>query len=315
MPTIAISYRRSDTSVIAGRIFDHLTAHYGANAVFMDIDNIPYGVDFRSHIRETLLHTDILIALIGANWLARSAAGAVRMQEQTDPVRVEIETALEGNVKIIPVLIDGAKMPDSAELPASFGNFAYLHAAEVSSGRDFSVHMGRLIGAIDRTLMPAAVEADTAEASNAAEDTTPAASEVAKTRMPRWSEDVLRYFVAPLVVLLVAHYALVNSFDLNTDYLWLASVLVPFAAGFALFWIGGRNAGAAVAFALALGLVGVAGMTISESLYSGDPMLPQTRFEWLDNLQFAGIIALSLIAGHLVARGSRAVGQRRTAKR
>ena len=122
---------------------------------------------------------------------------------------------------------------------------------------------------------------------------------------------MLRYFLVPLFVLLVAHYAIVNSFNLNTDYLRIACVLVPFAAGFALFWIGGCGAGPAIAFALALGLVGVTGMSVSESLYSGDPMLPHTRFEWLDNFQFAGTIALSFVVGHLLARMLRGVTSRR----
>jgi hypothetical protein len=304
MPTIAISYRRSDSSAIAGRIFDRLTAHYGEHAVFMDIDNIPFGTDFRSHIREVLLRADVLIAVIGANWLGRKDSGAARMQEERDPVRVEIETALEGNTPIIPVLIDGAKMPASSELPASFGNFSYLNAAEVSSGRDFHAHVERLIAAIDRIVTPAAplgaVAVQASPLVNASK---------------KWRVDAVRYFLVPLVALLVAHYAIVNSLNLNTDYLRLACVLVPFASGIALFLIGGSGAGPATIFALALGVVGAAGMTISESLYSGDPMLPHTRFEWLDNLQFAGTIALSFIAGHWAARMSRALMSRRLAKR
>ncbi len=67
MPTIAISYRRSDSSAIAGRIYDRLAAHYGENNVFMDIDNIPLGIDFRTHFHETLQRTDVLIAVIGRN--------------------------------------------------------------------------------------------------------------------------------------------------------------------------------------------------------------------------------------------------------
>jgi hypothetical protein len=88
-------------------------------------------------------------------------------------------------------------------------------------------------------------------------------------------------------------------------------VLVPFAAGLALCLMGGRGAASAAAFALALALVGVSGMTISESLYSGEPILPQSRFEWLDNFQFAAAIALSLLAGHLVGRLLRAALTRR----
>ena len=157
MVSIAISYRRSDTAPIAGRIFDHLTAHYGENAVFMDIEAIPFGIDFRSHIRETLLRTDVLLALVGANWLAADSlasdatrAPVTRIEEKTDPVRVEIETALGQHTPIIPVLVDNAKMPKSTELPPELSNFAFFNAAELSSGRDFRIHMGRLIGAIDR---------------------------------------------------------------------------------------------------------------------------------------------------------------------
>ena len=120
--------------------------------------------------------------------------------------------------------------------------------------------------------------------------------------------------MVPLVLLLVAHYVVVNALDLNTEYLWLASVAVPFVFGFALFWASDRGAGPATAFAVALGLIGVAGMTISESLNSGDPILPQTRFEWRDNIQFAGAIALSFIAGQVLARALHAVLGRKLGK-
>src|SRR5450631_403018 len=151
MPKIAISYRRSDSSAITGRIFDRLAAHYGKESVFMDVDNIPFGTDFRSHIRAVLEETQVLIVVIGPHWLGADAAGTVRMSQDTDPVRAEIEAALARNLPLIPVLVDGAKMPGSAELPASFNDFAYLNAAEVATGRDFHPHLDRLIGAIDRT--------------------------------------------------------------------------------------------------------------------------------------------------------------------
>jgi hypothetical protein len=307
MPTVAISYRRSDSAAVAGRIFDRLAVHYGEQSVFMDIDNIPFGVDFRSHIRETLLRTDVLIAVIGRAWLGRNADGTARMHEPTDPVRVEIETALERKAPIIPVLIDGAKMPDSVELPVTFGNFAYLNAAEVSSGRDFHAHMERLISAIDRMAKPSAALGPLT--------TRPQLAGAAdKPHAPKWCDDALRYFLVPLVVLLVAHYAIVNSFNLNSNYLRFACVLAPFAAGFALLWIGDRGVGPAAAIASAFGLVGAVGMTVSESLYSGDPILPQTRFEWLDNFQFAATIALSFFVGHLVARMCRALMGRGSGK-
>ena len=129
--------------------------------------------------------------------------------------------------------------------------------------------------------------------------------------LPLWRETI-RYAVVPLVVLLAAHYVIVNAYDLDVRYLRLACVVVPLAAGFALFWVDGRGAGLAAALALLLAVAGAAGMTVSESLYAGNPILPQTRFEWLDNLQFAGTIGLSFMIGHAAARVARRVARTRS---
>jgi hypothetical protein len=271
MPRIVISYRRSDTAAMAGRIFDQLAAHHGNEAVFIDIDKIPIGIDFRGYIRGTLLRADILLAVIGPNWLGPNGDGTARIQEEADPVRVEIETALERQVPIIPILIDGAKMPKSGELPASFANFAFLNAAEVSSGRDFRTHMDRLIAAIDRVATPTVLtDASALQARYARPGRTQGVGAAVTWFTPKSRVDIVRYFLVPLVALLVAHYGIVNSLNLDTIYLQLACVLVPLAAGFALFWIDGFSVRPATAFALALGLVAVIGMTISESLYTGD---------------------------------------------
>jgi len=295
MPKILISYRRSDSSAITGRIFDRLSHHYGEDSVFMDVDSIPIGIDFRNHIQETLLRSDVLIAVIGANWLGRDAAGAVRINEKTDPVRVEIETALGRKTPIIPVLVDGATMPASSELPAELGNFVFLNAAEVATGRDFRTHMDRVIGAIDRAVAP--------DSALAPSDRAPAAATGREgPGRKSWAIDALRYFLVPLVLLLVAHHVIVNAFDLNTNYLWAACLVVPFVFGFALFWVKRRGEAEALALAVALGVIGVILMTVSQSLNSGDPIMPQTRFEWWDNIDFAGVIALSFLAGHAAAR-------------
>lgn len=303
MPTIVVSYRRSDSSAITGRIFDHLTAYYGEESVFMDIDNIPVGMDFRTKINETLQRTDVVLAVIGANWLGTGAGGAVRMHEPTDPVRVEIETALTQKTPIIPVLVDGAKMPNSTALPAEFGNFAYLNAAEVATGRDFRTHVDRLIGAIDLTL------------SGTTDVATPG-----RTRSPFGKRggaeklgvgDLLQYLAVPLVVLLVTHHVVVNAFDLKVEYLWIACGIVPFAFGFIFYWTTGGGAAAAFAFATALGLIAVIGMDVSQSLNSGDPLFPQNRFEWRDNVQFLAGITFSYLVGHALARAARGMRGRK----
>jgi hypothetical protein len=293
MPKIAISYRRSDTSAISGRIFDRLAAHYGKHSVFMDVDNIPIGIDFRAHIGETLRRTDVVLAVIGARWTGAQDGGEARIREESDPVRVEIETALARGAPVIPVLVDGAKMPDAAALPQSFGTFAFLNAAEVATGRDFDGQIGRLIAAIDHA---AAVKPDDAASIYAS-------SKIAARH--KLFLDAARYFITPLILLLAAHFLVVVALDWNIVYLWLAALIAPLIFGATFSWFSGRGAGAACGFAIALGLVAAAGMTVSESLATGDPMLPQSRLEWLENFQFAASMALSFVAGYFAARVSR----------
>src|SRR5437588_8885827 len=111
MPTIVLSYRRADTPGIAGRIFDRLKAHYGPDGVFMDIDNIPFGIDFREHIKEALQQSDILVVVIGPRWMGVSEARETRINDETDFVRIEVETALQRPIPVIPVLVERAIMP------------------------------------------------------------------------------------------------------------------------------------------------------------------------------------------------------------
>jgi len=295
MPKIALSYRRSDSSAITGRICDRLIARYGKKSVFIDIDNIPAGTDFRERIQEVWRHTDVVVAVIGAQWLGTDAAGASRFAQENDPVRVEIETAIELDVPLIPVLIEGTKMPSAAAVPESFKDFVFLNAAEVSSGRDFHLHLDRLIAEIDDTLAKRA-------AGGKVSQTDAGAAHGGTAATATWRADLVRYLIVPLVILLVAHHVIVNALDLNFEYLRAISIAVPFGFGFALLWLGKRPIGAAVAIAVALGIVAVAGMTVSEGLNSGQPILPQTRFEWKDNIEYVATIALSFIAGHVLAR-------------
>ena len=152
MPTIILSYRRDDTGAIAGRIFDRLVGHYGADQVFMDIDSIPFGLDFREHIQETLKRCDVLLAIVGKNWAAPDEKGGFRIEEENDWVRIEVEAALAKKIPVIPVLIDNASLPAPASLPKGLRDLVFRQAAPVDSGRDFNPHMARLIKAMDQLL-------------------------------------------------------------------------------------------------------------------------------------------------------------------
>jgi branched-chain amino acid transport system substrate-binding protein len=150
MPQLILSYRRSDSAAIAGRIFDRLVSRYGHDSVFMDVDNIPFGLDFRQYIRDALAECDALIVVIGRRWAGERDDGSLRIRDETDPVRLEIETALEKGIPIVPVLVDGAVMPKATDLPDSLRDFSFRNAADVDTGRDFHPHLDRLIRSLDR---------------------------------------------------------------------------------------------------------------------------------------------------------------------
>jgi hypothetical protein len=152
MPSkIILSYRRADSDVITGRIRDNLANHYGEDAVFMDIDSIPLGFDYRKQMKDALAENKVMIAVIGPKWLGGKGKDA-RIDANNDPVRIEVETALKQGTPIIPVLVGGATMPKAADLPESLQELCYINAAEVDGGRDFRQHMSKLINGIDQIL-------------------------------------------------------------------------------------------------------------------------------------------------------------------
>jgi hypothetical protein len=151
MPRIIISYRRDDSLDITGRIFDRLAGHFGREAIFRDIDNIPPGADFRRYIDRVLDESDIVLAIVGPRWIGPGDQ-QLRLASAADPVRLEIETALRKNKPLIPVLVSRAVMPHPDALPDSLHDFAYHNAVQVDSGQDFDVHVGRLIRGMERIM-------------------------------------------------------------------------------------------------------------------------------------------------------------------
>ena len=155
MTKIFISYRRQDSKAIAGRIFDRLEARFGRDAVFMDIDSIPPGVDFHEWLNESVAKASVVLALIGRGWVdALDERGLKRLENPNDFVRIEIEAALARKIPVIPLLIDGAPFPRIEELPPSLQPLTRRNAAFLDAGRDFNVHMARLIAALEPSLKP-----------------------------------------------------------------------------------------------------------------------------------------------------------------
>jgi hypothetical protein len=141
---IFISYRRDDTRADARSIYQRLQKTFGAKKLFMDVDTIERGRDFRSAIDAYLANSAAMLVLIGRNWLGTNAKTNVRrINDPADFVSVEISTALRRDIAVIPVLVDGAQMPQSEDLPAEIRPLAFRQAARITH-ENFSTDMERL---------------------------------------------------------------------------------------------------------------------------------------------------------------------------
>src|SRR5690349_7589131 len=133
MSGIFISYRREDSAAHAGRLYDRLSNRFGAEQVFMDVDDIPPGGDFAAHIDAKVASCDAMIVVIGKNWLtARNAEGQLRLSDPTDFVGLEVALALQRGVLVIPVLVAGAVMPTTEELRKDLQPLARRNALTLS---------------------------------------------------------------------------------------------------------------------------------------------------------------------------------------
>jgi hypothetical protein len=176
MPKIFISYRRDDSAVVAGRIFDRLQAHFGRSSVFMDVDSIPYGTDFRERLTDAVNQCAVLLAIIGGDWLKEEADGRRRLDDSNDFVRIEIKAALDLGIRIVPILVGQTMMPLEEHLPHDLKDFAYRHAAQVDPGKDFHLYMDRIIKKLDQLLAQARTSAPQATASSTGENSVPDAA-------------------------------------------------------------------------------------------------------------------------------------------
>jgi TIR domain len=145
---IFVSYRRNDSPGFAGRIGDRLISHFGHENVFIDIDSIPPGVDFVKVLSEHVADCAVLVAVIGKKWLTvTDEHDRRRLEDPNDYLRIEIESALKRDIRVIPVLVDGATIPDQDELPNGLKPLAHRNGIDISYTR-FDSDAQRLIEAI-----------------------------------------------------------------------------------------------------------------------------------------------------------------------
>ena len=152
MARIFLSYRRDDAQGEAGHLVAELRQRYGAASVFMDISAIEPGADFPQTIQQAMLGCQVVLVLIGRGWLdARDAHGRRRFDDPKDWVRLEVELALEGKRRVIPVRVQGAQMPAEEALPESMRPLTRLNAHEISAGR-WDYDFQTLASLLDRLL-------------------------------------------------------------------------------------------------------------------------------------------------------------------
>jgi hypothetical protein len=143
--TIILSYRREDSAGVTGRIFDRLVQEFGTDRVFMDIDSMPAGVDFHDHLQEILADCGALVVVVGKSWRSQRKGQPARIMDPDDWVRIEVETALDRGIPVVPLLIDGASLPTREQLPESLWPLLRRNALPVDSGRDFHAQLTRLV--------------------------------------------------------------------------------------------------------------------------------------------------------------------------
>jgi TIR domain-containing protein len=149
MPRSFISFRRDDSGDIANTIKQAMEQRFGIGSVVFDVDTIPFGVDFRAATANAVKECDLLLAIVGDGWMGGSSQR--RLDNPADPVRIEIESALEHGIPVILALVGDATIPSHADVPESIRALRDCNAVEVRAGRDLQQHVHRLVRAVEST--------------------------------------------------------------------------------------------------------------------------------------------------------------------
>lgn len=145
VPRVFVSYRREDSAASAGRLGDRLMHEFGKDHVFMDVDSIPFGSDFVKRLAEEVQRCDVLLAVIGPEWTEiRDEDGNRRLDDPKDFVRLEIREALQRDIPVVPVLLEGTKIPKASSLPEDIKSLTLRNALHLRHG-SFQIDLDRLV--------------------------------------------------------------------------------------------------------------------------------------------------------------------------
>lgn len=148
-----ISYRRADSQFVTDRIYDRLHQHFRKDDIFIDIASIDLGVNFADVIRRSLTECVAAMIVIGPQWvnITENDSEKRRLDNENDLVRLEVEIALNNpSIRVIPLLVAGAGMPQIQELPASLRKLVQLNGTVIRHGRDFHKDMDDVIAQLGK---------------------------------------------------------------------------------------------------------------------------------------------------------------------
>jgi hypothetical protein len=155
---IFISYRRDDTAGYARAVYEALSRSFGADRIFIDVDDIVAGLPFDEAIHQAVGQSEVLLVLIGPRWLAGQAGGPSRLMASDDFVRLEVAGGLARGMRVIPLLFDGAAMPTEAQLPEPLRPLARRQALVIDATR-FAADTERLVAVLREALDEPATDA------------------------------------------------------------------------------------------------------------------------------------------------------------
>jgi hypothetical protein len=187
---IFISYRRDDSRTSTDGIHRALLPFFGPDKVFFDVVSIPGGVNFVKKIHEEIGQCAVMLVVVGPRWVDIAHNGVRRLEDPDDYVRLEIKSALEAGLRVIPVLVEEARMPKAAQLPEALRDFAVMNAMQVRYARDFDGDIRLLIEAIEEGGAPtlATRQTQAAEAARRAQTQAAEAARRAQTEAERQRE-------------------------------------------------------------------------------------------------------------------------------
>jgi len=189
MSTVFISYRRQTTAGEARALFNDLVTRLGKGSVFMDVDSIALGRDFRGVLQKTLGSVDLMLVIIDKDWISvKDDKGKIRLENPSDYIRLEVEAALKRDIVVTPVLMNGAQMPSPEELPAEIRDLAYRNAFEVSFTR-WESDVNEMIRRLGLAPPEPAAKIETADLPAAPQTAPSASSEIQRPLPMRGAKD------------------------------------------------------------------------------------------------------------------------------